>query len=196
MQGHDGVEGVDSLHRGKGQGTAQVQLPRGPQSSQSMGRHHGTTQTPPFPQQAQPTTPRRQPMPSRAGPAAGTQQTGHTASFRVKDQGPPVLHFPVCKTSRLLPSGNSAFGTPHHTAPHRTAPHHTTPHHTTPHHTTPHHTTPHHTTPHHTTPYLRLPPRGKLYCHLRKRPKYEHLQRVLHCSLHRRAPLMSGGEYL
>ena len=58
------------------------------------------------------------------GPAAAyprqrstDQQTGHPFSFRVKEQGPPVLHFPVCNTPWPLPFGNSAFGTPHHTTP-------------------------------------------------------------------------------
>ena len=31
---------------------------------------------------------------------------------------PPVLHFPVCKTSRPLPFGTSAFSTVHRTTPH------------------------------------------------------------------------------
>ena len=45
---------------------------------------------------------------------------------RVKDQGPPILHSPVCETSRPLPHGNSGFGTAQHsTAQHSTAQHST-----------------------------------------------------------------------
>ena len=88
------------------------------------------------------------PQPPARGRAMGTQQTGLTVSFRDKVQGPPILHFPMCKTSRPLTIGNSAFSTPHNTTPRHAMPCHATPHHITPHHTTPHHTTP----PHNTTP--------------------------------------------
>ena len=60
--------------------------------------------------------------------------------------------FSASKTSRPLPSGNSAFRTTHHSILVHSTPCHCTPVHTTPHKTTPHHTTPHHTMPHHTTP--------------------------------------------
>ena len=58
--------------------------------------------------------------------AAGTQQTGFRVSFRVKDQGPPVLHFPVCKTSHPLPAHLVTASSAPHTPPHHNTPHHIT----------------------------------------------------------------------
>ena len=43
--------------------------------------------------------------------------------FRVKDQGPPVLHFSVCKTSWPLLFGSSTFCIPQRATPHHTTPH-------------------------------------------------------------------------
>ena len=84
-------------------------------------------------------------------PACNIQ--GSRLDLGFKDQGPPILHFPMCKTSRPLPFGGSAFGAPHHTTPHCTAPHHTA------HHTPPQRTTADCSTPRHTTldllPHLR-----------------------------------------
>ena len=48
----------------------------------------------------QPTLRTREPQPPARRRAAGTQQTGLTVTFRARDQGPPVFHFPVCKTSQ------------------------------------------------------------------------------------------------
>ena len=67
----------------------------------------------------------------------------HLAAAQVRNKARAHAHtparfaMPVSKTSRPLPSGNSAFGIPHHTTLHYTTPHLTSPHHTTPHHTPP-----------------------------------------------------------
>ena len=49
------------------------------------------------------------------GPLPYVHHTLHTA--RVQTHNPPVLRFPMCKTSRPLPFGNSALGTPYTTPP-------------------------------------------------------------------------------
>ena len=72
-------------------------------------------------------------------------------SIRVQDQGPPVLHFAVCKTSQPLPYWQQRL---RHTTPHHTTQHHTTPttaqHNTKQHNTTQHNETQHNTTKHNT----------------------------------------------
>ena len=57
-----------------------------------------------------------------AHPAAAQVRT----KARAHAHAPARLAMPVRKTSRPLPSGNSAFGTPHRTAPHHVRLHHTT----------------------------------------------------------------------
>ena len=71
----------------------------------STGTHTHTHTYTHDPKQAADTErgPAGDPQPPAQGRAAGTQQTGLVVSFRVKIQGPPVLHFPVCNTSLPLP---------------------------------------------------------------------------------------------
>ena len=70
-------------------------------------------------------------------PVTGAQ---HTTPNMHSDTQPSRFALPICKASRPLPFGNSAFGTPYRTTLRHTTQHHTTPYHTVPHHTTPHHT--------------------------------------------------------
>ena len=94
-------------------------------------------------------------------PPPVSAQEPHTYTQRAHNTHSPArLPLPLGRHPGLLPFGNSAFGTPHHTRPHRTAPHRTAPHRTAPHRTAPHHTTPHHTTPHHTLSTPQLYPRA------------------------------------
>ena len=130
------ASGAKAQRPGRGDRAAQ---PRGP----------GNVHKPPpqvdledIPKQA-PETETRRPVgntqPPAQGGAAGTQQTGLMASFRVKIQGPPVWQIPVCKISRRLPIANRPSAQ-HSTAQRRAAC-----------------STPHHTKPHHATPPLRFP---------------------------------------
>ena len=79
---------------------------------------------------------RRQGSVGQVRECTGPAMPRHTYAQRAHNTHSPArLPVPVGRHPSLLPFGNSAFGTPHHTAPHCTTPHHTTPHHTTPHRT-------------------------------------------------------------